>query len=171
MILPISVEIAFTNAVKRDGPNTSDSDCSSISIYMCFKRPDIGYKNTYYILTGTREEVTIQINNLYKEVEKQKKTSHPMADDYNFIETPFESYCNNTCINIHDEPLCEPFEESKCCSHWVSTEFNSFDELEKYMCLIPYSYSYYKKYHIISMNNPETYESLTMASYSLYKYE
>lgn len=171
MILPISVETAFTNAVKHNGTNTSVSDHSKIKIYMCFKRLDIGYKNTYYILTGTREEVSIQINNLYEEVEKEKKNSHIMTDDYNFIETPFESYCNNTCINIHDEPLCEINEKDKCCSHWITSEFNSFDELKTYMDLIPYSFSYYKKYHIISMNNPETYESRTTASCSLYKYE
>ena len=170
MILPISVECAFINAKKEQKVNTTDKS-QTTKIYMCFKRLDVCYKNTYYILTGTREEVEVYIHmeKLHKKVEKE--STHPMADDYHFIETPFDSYCNNTCINIHNEPLCEPFEESKCCSHWVSTEFNSFDELEKYMCLIPYSYSYYKKYHIISMNNPETYESLTMASYSLYKYE
>ena len=169
MILPISVECVFINALKRDLTNMYAP--LSIVIYMCFKRIDIGYKNTYYILTGTREEVYIQINNLYAEVKKEKEISHPMADDYNFIETPFESYCNNTCINIHNEPLCEPFEESKCCSHWVSTEFNSHDELNKYIDLIPYTYSYYKKYHIVYMDKPETYESATTSSYSLYKYE
>ena len=72
MVIPNIVETAFTNAVKRNESNTFDSDHSKIKIYMCFKRLDIGYKNTYYILTGTKEEVSVQIDNLYEEVEKEK---------------------------------------------------------------------------------------------------
>jgi len=165
MILPISVERAFVNAEKEQQINTND--ISQTKIHMCFKRNDIGYKNTYYILTGTRQEIETYINmeKLHKKLEKE--SSHCMTDDYKFIETPFETYCNYSCIYLHDDPLCENSEEDKCCSNWVSSEFNNYVELEKYIKIIPHDYSYYNKYHIIYMDNSETYESVTKASYSI----
>jgi hypothetical protein len=160
MTLPITVETAFKNAEERNQINP-------VKIYMCFKRSDIYYKDTYYILTGMKEEVEMYIRDLYQEIEKFNKNEDIHEDFYGMSDTPFDTFCNEWCLRNNEDNPCSINELDKCASHWISKEYNTQEELNNFINNIPYIYSYYNYYHIIYMNNPTTYENYTKASNTL----
>lgn len=103
-------------------------------IYITFKRKDIFYKDSYYILIGNKEEVEEKIKKMYLEVEKEKRL-YNKADGIEDLDTPFDSWCNENCIYKRMR-TCDNLSPVKCASHWTHNEHNSKEELHDYISKI-----------------------------------
>ena len=119
---------AFENAEKR----------GETIIYITFKREGIFYKDSYYNLIGTKEEVERKIKKMYLDVEEEKH-EHERADGIEDLDTPFDSWCNETCIYKRMR-TCDDKTRVKCASHWTSIEHTSREELLNYISKIKPGY-------------------------------
>jgi len=79
-------------------------------VYLSFKRENMFYKDSYFIVKGTHEEVKQAIERMYKDVEDEKR-DFPRADHIDMLDTPFDN-----------DSL-----------HWTHTIHNSEEELEEYI--------------------------------------
>jgi hypothetical protein len=120
-----SIVNAFKNALERE----------STKIYMSFKRENLFYKDSYYILIGNRTEVEEAITKLYKEVEEEKREFW-RADHIDGLDTPFDTWCSGACICYNIQ--CGA--DVKCGSHWTHDEHNSLEELNAYISNIHAGY-------------------------------
>jgi len=100
-------------------------------IYLIFKREGLFYKDSYYILTGTREEVELKIKMAYEDVESEKR-DYPLADNNELLDTPFDSWCNESCI-YKRMPCCDNNTLVKCATNWTHTEHTSDDDLNAFV--------------------------------------
>ena len=137
---------AFENAEKR---KATDSILLSLLhapirtnaepvIYITFKREGIFYKDSYYNLIGTKEEVCKKIKQMYLNVEEEKR-EHERADGIEDLDTPFDSWCNEQCIYKRMR-ICNDATKVKCSSHWTHVEHASREELEDYISKIKPGY-------------------------------
>ena len=134
---------AFANAQQSD--QTSNSDSKEPSIYMSFHRPNIFYKDTYWILTGTRKEVAGKIQNAYADLNAERQEPYfERGDQNNLVDTPFDTWCSGICNHIqcddHTVVKCDDHTVVKCGSHWIATEHQSKEELDAYVCNIQLGY-------------------------------
>lgn len=100
-------------------------------VYLTFKRKDLFYKDSYYNLVGTKEEVEEKIKKMYLDVEKEKLDC-PRADGIEDLDTPFDSWCNETCIYKRMR-TCDINTRVKCVSYWTHVEHTSLKELNDYV--------------------------------------
>ena len=145
---PIIVN-AFANAKTRV---SSEKEEEAPIIYMSFKRTGVFYKDTYWILTGTWNQVDTAIQKAYKAISGEKQDEHFERGDHNtLLDTPFDTWCCGECkfLNCDDKTVCglktvcececeektacDEKTKVKCGSHWVPTEHNSMDDLKAYI--------------------------------------
>ena len=136
---------AFENAERRyaianaANANANPNDINeNVKIYIIFKRVGIFYKESYYILTGTREEVAYKCIKAYQEVE-QEKLEYPRADHIELLDTPMDSWCNESCI-YKRMPCCRNNTIVKCATNWSHTEYTSNEELNYFTANIKPEY-------------------------------
>jgi hypothetical protein len=122
-----TIKTAFENADKRKRKNKI--------IYVTFLRLGIFYKDTCYILIGTREEVEIAVQKEYKEVEEEKR-DFPRAEHISLLDTPFDSFCNRSCISSASQ--CKDTTKNKCGSMWIHKEHDTKEDLQQYTDSLPY---------------------------------
>jgi hypothetical protein len=103
-------------------------------IFLIFKRANIFYKDSYSILTGTKEEVETKIKQAYADVESEKR-DYPRADNIDLLDTPFDSWCNESCI-YKRMPCCDNNTVAKCMSHWTHTEHTCDEEINTFVANI-----------------------------------
>jgi hypothetical protein len=120
-----SIVNAFKNAFER----------KSDKIYMSFKRENLFYKDTYYILIGDRSQVECAIKKLYREVEEEKRDFY-RADNNNVLDTPFDTWCDGGCICYNIQ--CGA--DLKCGTHWTHDEHANLEELNMYISNIHAGY-------------------------------
>jgi hypothetical protein len=132
------IENAFANAKQR----TAEGD--EPIIYISFKRPNMFYKDTYCILTGTWAEVVVAVENAYMEVNEAKQEQHfDRGDHNNLLDTPFDTWCCGECKLFS----CDDKTQLKCGSNWIVTEHDSHAALETYIRQITAG-DYYPRYCI-----------------------
>jgi len=119
-----SIVTAFANAKQRTAEGQEPS------IYISFKRPNIFYKDTYCILTGTWAEVCVAVENAYIEVNKAKQIEYfDRGEHNNLLDTPFDTWCSDECKLCS----CQDKTKLKCVSNWLTTEHDSKAALDTYI--------------------------------------
>jgi hypothetical protein len=86
--------------------NQANNNDNETKIYLLFKRANIFYRDLYYILTGTKEEVKIKIKKAYQDVEDDKN-EYSRSDDIDLLDTPFDTWCSGACLcdNVRSERI------------------------------------------------------------------
>jgi hypothetical protein len=100
-------------------------------IYVTFKRENMFYKDSYYILVGDKEQVSLAIQKMYKDVEEEIR-DFPRADHNNLLDTPFDTWCNRGC--------CTEDTIIKCSSQWTHLIHNSQEDMDNYILNIKPGY-------------------------------
>jgi len=118
------IKIAFANAALRTARGQEPT------VYIIFKRPNIFYKDTYRILTGTLAEVSVAVENAYTAMRAEKQEEHfDRGDQNNLLDSPFDTWCCGECTLFR----CDDKTDVKCGSNWIAIEHESKIELETYL--------------------------------------
>ena len=115
------------------------------TIYVSFKRENMYYKDSYYILVGDKEKVSLAIKKMYKDVEEEKR-DFPRADHNDSLDTPFDTWCDRSCVATCCGSTgcvargCTTDTIIKCASQWTHLIHNSEEELNNYILNIKAGY-------------------------------
>lgn len=104
-----------------------------IILYMRFTRPNIFYKNTHYIYTGTKSRLEKVFGRLNTKAEIYRIDNIKSRDEHDkLMDTPLDTFCNEQCGCEEDQEFDHyNVPENYQCSHWNLYSYDTPEEMNE----------------------------------------
>lgn len=121
-----TVDVNPTQLIKI--PSVKEDD---ITLYMRFTRPNIFYKNTHYIFSGTKDRLEKVFGRLRIKVDIYKIDNIKSRDEHDkLMDTPLDTFCNDKC-GCDDEMILNYNFDNYQCSHWNLYSYDKHEDLNE----------------------------------------
>ena len=124
----LSLSFISFYVTKKAGSHGSQALTCHPTGHMLFTRPNMFYKNTHYIFSGTKTDLQRVFEKQRAIIADTKKEDYfGRADHDDLLDMPLDTFCNSMCdCSNRTAP-----EANYNCSHWNLHAYDSEEELKK----------------------------------------
>jgi hypothetical protein len=130
-VVLFSISAVPTNDLQQPEPEPEPTPPSEPIVHMCFSRSAIFYKNTHYVFSGTKKDLTFAFDKMQQEINEAKQEPYFNRGEYNeLLDTPLDTFCSDKCY-CHTDTVTGADKTNYRCSHWALQAFDTDEELEE----------------------------------------